>query len=101
MKSGNIEEKFIAVITREVLLALSYLHKNHIIHRDIKGKKKKKRKSFFINWIWLAANILLTAEGNVQLCDFGVAAANSLRRSTFVGTPYVFYLHPLFFCSGH
>jgi serine/threonine protein kinase len=34
-----------------------------------------------------AANILLTAEGNVQLCDFGVAAANSFRRSTFVGTP--------------
>lgn len=37
--------------------------------------------------IFIAANILLTAEGNVQLCDFGVAAANSFRRSTFVGTP--------------
>ncbi|KAI8989979.1 Pkinase-domain-containing protein [Pilobolus umbonatus] len=71
MKAGNIEERYIAIITREVLLALSYLHKNQIIHRDIK-----------------AANILLTGEGNVQLCDFGVAAANSLRRSTFVGTPY-------------
>ncbi|KAI8971775.1 Pkinase-domain-containing protein [Mycotypha africana] len=71
MKAGNIEERYIAVITREVLLALSYLHRNQIIHRDIK-----------------AANILLTAEGNVQLCDFGVAASNSFRRSTFVGTPY-------------
>ncbi|KAL7324415.1 kinase that interacts with cdc31p, variant 4 [Mucor circinelloides] len=71
MKAGNLEERYIAVITREILLALSYLHKNQIIHRDIK-----------------AANILLTAEGNVQLCDFGVAAANSFRRSTFVGTPY-------------
>ncbi|CEP11169.1 hypothetical protein [Parasitella parasitica] len=71
MKAGILEERYIALITREILLALSYLHKNQIIHRDIK-----------------AANILLTAEGNVQLCDFGVAAANSFRRSTFVGTPY-------------
>ncbi|KAG5440647.1 hypothetical protein PCK2_000235, partial [Pneumocystis canis] len=37
------------------------------------------------------ANILVTNDGRVQLCDFGVAAqlsANNFKRSTFVGTPY-------------
>ncbi|CAO3624315.1 unnamed protein product [Cunninghamella blakesleeana] len=74
MEAGVIEEKYISIIVREILLALSYLHKNMIIHRDIK-----------------AANILLTSDGNVQLCDFGVAgqtSVNHMKRSTFVGTPY-------------
>ena len=38
-----------------------------------------------------AANILLTDEGRVQLCDFGVAGQvtmNSLKRNSFVGSPY-------------
>lgn len=74
LRPGKIEEKYIGVVVRELLIALSYIHKQQVIHRDIK-----------------AANILITNEGKVQLCDFGVAAqlsAQSVRRNTIVGTPY-------------
>ncbi|KDE04731.1 STE/STE20/YSK protein kinase [Microbotryum lychnidis-dioicae p1A1 Lamole] len=72
MKSGSIEEKYIVLILREVLVALSFLHRQAIIHRDVK-----------------AANILLTQAGKILLCDFGVAAhlQTNNKRSTFIGTP--------------
>ncbi|KAA8915093.1 hypothetical protein TRICI_002752 [Trichomonascus ciferrii] len=74
LKAGRLEEKYMSIIAREVLVGLSFIHREGIIHRDIK-----------------AANILVTNEGKVRLCDFGVAAqvtANKLKRSTIVGTPY-------------
>lgn len=74
LKAGVIEEKYSAVIAREVLVALIYIHKEGIIHRDIK-----------------AANVLVTHEGRVQLCDFGVAAqlsTSQIRRTSMIGTPY-------------
>lgn len=72
--NGIVQEKYIVVIIRELLLALSYLHKSGVIHRDIK-----------------AANVLITALGKVMLCDFGVSAllvTNQSKRNTLVGTPY-------------
>lgn len=94
MKSGLIEEKYAALIVREILVALSFLHRQNIIHRDVKGESASSASvvSFAIianKESLAAANILLTQTGKILLADFGVAAhlqANS-KRSTFTGTP--------------
>eukprot|EP01125_Pyxidicula_operculata_P008576 TRINITY_DN286_c1_g2_i1.p1 TRINITY_DN286_c1_g2~~TRINITY_DN286_c1_g2_i1.p1 ORF type:complete len:1074 (+),score=293.77 TRINITY_DN286_c1_g2_i1:18-3239(+) len=70
----QLTEDQIALICRETLVGLKYLHSINIIHRDIKG-----------------ANILINEEGDVKLIDFGVSAIlrdPSERRKTLIGTPY-------------
>ncbi|WVW81377.1 hypothetical protein I302_103369 [Kwoniella bestiolae CBS 10118] len=74
-RAQPLKELHICLIMREVLQALAALHKNGVIHRDLK-----------------AANVLLTTSPpRILLCDFGVAAllqSSTSKRSTFVGTPY-------------
>jgi len=74
--NGIKDPKVLATILHKVLKALAYFHKDGRIHRDVK-----------------AGNILLSAEGEVKLADFGVSA-NTIEhgsrdnlRKTFVGTP--------------
>lgn len=57
VRSEPLDEQDVAVVIRDLLCALDYLHSRGKIHRDIK-----------------AANILLTGRGEVKLADFGVSA---------------------------
>ena len=62
-KLGKFSEKAVSFIIRNILDAVSYLHSNDIIHRDIKPQ-----------------NIIIV-HGNVKICDFGWAVhePNKLR----------------------
>eukprot|EP00262_Sarcandra_glabra_P002362 TRINITY_DN1263_c0_g1_i1.p1 TRINITY_DN1263_c0_g1~~TRINITY_DN1263_c0_g1_i1.p1 ORF type:complete len:355 (+),score=45.24 TRINITY_DN1263_c0_g1_i1:191-1255(+) len=69
----TILEPYLAVVCKQVLQGLVYLHnERHVIHRDIKP-----------------SNLLVNQKGEVKITDFGVSAvlAGSMgQRDTFVGT---------------
>lgn len=69
-----LTEPQIRYICHELCEGLSFLHKNKVIHRDLK-----------------AGNVLLTLGGEVKIADFGVSAKNKYtlqKRDSFIGTPY-------------
>jgi serine/threonine protein kinase len=61
-KRRTVREDLAKLIFKQLIEGLRYCHSKGVLHRDIK-----------------LDNILLTAEGDIKICDFGVA--NSSMKS--------------------
>jgi len=75
---GPLPYEEVLDIVSQVAKALEHASQQGIVHRDIKPQ-----------------NLMVTADGTVKVCDFGIARAvalPSLTQSGFVGSPY--YISP-------
>ncbi|KAG5985175.1 hypothetical protein E4U55_000811 [Claviceps digitariae] len=81
-KHGKFEESVVSSLTRQTLSGLAYLHREGILHRDLK-----------------ADNILLDLDGTCKISDFGISKktdniygndkSNSMQGSVFWMAPEV------------
>lgn len=81
-KNGRFEESVVSSLTRQALSGLAYLHREGILHRDLK-----------------ADNILLDLDGTCKISDFGISKktdniygndkTNSMQGSVFWMAPEV------------
>jgi [calcium/calmodulin-dependent protein kinase] kinase len=65
-----LEEAVARKYLREMILGIEFCHRHHILHRDIKPE-----------------NVLLSSDGVVKICDFGVACRMEENTEVPKGTP--------------
>ena len=61
----KLKEDIAKFLFKQIILGLQYIHSKGVLHRDIK-----------------LDNILLTSEGDVKICDFGVSKLIKSKNQT-------------------
>ena len=61
---GSLDISVVKQYSSEIVLAVKYLHEQHVVHRDLKPD-----------------NVLIGKDGHIQLTDFGLSEEGVLRRA--------------------
>uniref|UniRef100_A0A1S4GTG3 non-specific serine/threonine protein kinase n=1 Tax=Anopheles gambiae TaxID=7165 RepID=A0A1S4GTG3_ANOGA len=74
-QSEPLPERFVLNLFEQLASALSYMHSQNILHRDLK-----------------TANVFLHGKGTVKVGDFGISKImnSNVHAQTVLGTPYYF-----------
>ncbi|MDL2205513.1 Stk1 family PASTA domain-containing Ser/Thr kinase [Eubacteriales bacterium OttesenSCG-928-N13] len=65
-QTGKLKPQRAVAMALRILAAVDHAHKSHVVHRDIKPQ-----------------NILVDAEGNIKVADFGIARATNTNTQTY------------------
>ncbi|WMV35237.1 hypothetical protein MTR67_028622 [Solanum verrucosum] len=69
---GCLDEEVVRVYIAEVVLALEYLHSQHVVHRDLKPD-----------------NLLIAHDGHIKLTDFGLSKVGLINSTDDLSGPAV------------